>query len=254
MKKVIALVGCGRKKYTYDAVREFLDRLEALGGVGTEIVMLGDYQVGTCRGCKVCFTRGEEFCPLKDDRDALIGKMNAADGVVFASPNYSFQVSGLMKVFLDRLGFAFHRPQFHGKVATSIVTQGIHGGRKIVKYLDFVGFGLGFKVVKGSNHTAFEPMKDKQRVKRDRALAAQAEKFHKRLALTGQPVPGLLELAIFHFARQSMQAELDDSNRDFRYYTDKGWFQSDYYYPVRLGVFKRMAGGLFDSFFAAMSR
>lgn len=254
MKKVIALVGSARKKYTYDAAREFLDRLEALGGVETEMVMLGDYQVGTCRGCKACFTRGEEFCPLKDDRDVLIDKMMAADGVVFASPNYSFQVSGLMKVFLDRLGYAFHRPQFHGKVETSIVTQGIHGGRKIVKYLDFVGFGLGFKVVKGTSHTAFEPMKDKQRIKRDKSVAAQAERFHKHLAAAGQPVPGLLELAIFRYARQSMQAELDDSNRDWRYYSDKGWFESDYYYPTRLSLPKRLAGSLFDSFFAAMAR
>jgi len=36
----------------------------------------------------------------------------ASDGVIFATPNYSFQVSGIMKVFLDRLGFAFHRRAF----------------------------------------------------------------------------------------------------------------------------------------------
>jgi hypothetical protein len=49
-----------------------------------------------------------------------------------------------MKIFLDRLGFVFHRPRFFGKAFTSIVAQGIYGGNKIVGYLDFVGMGLGF--------------------------------------------------------------------------------------------------------------
>jgi multimeric flavodoxin WrbA len=91
---------------------------------------------------------------LKDDRDVLIEKVMASDGVVFASPNYSFQVSAIMKTFLDRLGFAFHRPRFFGKTFTSIVAQGIYGGNKIVDYLDFVGFGLGFNTVKGSAYDA----------------------------------------------------------------------------------------------------
>jgi len=254
MKTVTAFVGSGRKKHTYGAVREFLDRLEAHGGVTTEIVDTSDYNLGTCRGCKLCFERGEEFCPLKDDRDVLIGKMMASDGVVFASPNYSFQVSGYMKVFLDRLGFLFHRPRFHGKTFTSIVVQGIHGGGSIVKYLGFVGMGLGFDVVKGSVHTSFEPMTAKAQVKRDRKLAAHAKKFHRQLLKPADRAPGLVRLAIFRFARTSIQAELDESSRDFRYYADQGWFESDYYYPVHLSLPKRVTGNLLDSFFGVMSR
>ena len=104
-----------RKKSTYHAVRQFLDNLQSLGDVKYEIVALSDYRLGLCGGCKVCFSKGEEFCPQKDDRDVLIEKMTSSDGVVFATPNYSFQVSALMKMFLDRLGFVFHRPRFFGK-------------------------------------------------------------------------------------------------------------------------------------------
>ena len=157
MKKVTAFVGSAHKKMTHSAVRQFLDDLQSLGDVESEIVTLSDYRLGTCRGCRLCFDRGEESCPLKDDRDVLIEKMMTSDGVVFASPNYSFQVSALMKIFLDRLGFAFHRPRFFGKTFTSIVTQGIYRGGKIVKYLDFVGIGLGFNTVKGTCFTALRP-------------------------------------------------------------------------------------------------
>lgn len=248
-KKVTAFVGSARKKHTYEAVREFLDGLESLGGVECEIVALCDYRIETCRGCKLCFEKGEEFCPSKDDRDLLIEKIMASDGVVFASPNYSFQVSGIMKTFLDRLGFVFHRPCFHGRTFTSIVAQGVYGGRRIVKYLDFVGGGLGFDVVKGSCFTAFEPMTEKELHKRDKALAKQSKRFYERLNDPSLKVPSLFELMVFRMARTSMRITLDDSNLDYRYYTERGWFDSDYYYPVRLGVLKKSAGKLFDAIF-----
>ena len=206
VNRVTAFVGSARRKHTYGAVREFLDRLEALGGVESEIVTLSDYRIETCRGCKLCINKGEELCPLKDDRDVLIEKMMASDGVVFASPNYSFQVSGIMKTFLDRLGFLFHRPRLHGRTFTSIVVQGVYGGRKIVKYLDFVGGGLGFNVVKGSCSTAFEPMTEKEQRKRDKALAKQSKRFHKQLLKSAAHVPTLFELMIFRMSRTSMRA------------------------------------------------
>jgi len=246
VKRVAAFIGTARKKHTYTAVREFLDRLEVLGGVECEIVILSDYRIETCRGCKLCFEKGEEFCPLKDDRDVLIEKMMASDGVIFASPNYSFQVSGIMKTFLDRLGFLFHRPRFHGKAFTSIVVQGIFGGRKIVKYLSFVGEGLGFDVVKGSCTTAFEPMTVKEQQKRDKALAKQSERFHKELSKSGNRVPTLVKLMVFRMGRTSVRINLDDASRDYTYYSEHGWFESDYWYPTRLGVLKRSAGSLFD--------
>jgi multimeric flavodoxin WrbA len=254
VKRVTAFVGTPRKKHTYGAVREFLDRLEALGGVECEIVTLSDYRIETCRGCKVCFEKGEEFCPLKDDRDIMIDKMLASDGVVFASPNYSFQVSGIMKTFLDRLGFVFHRPRFHGKAFTSIVVQGVYGGRKIVKYLSFAGGGLGFDVVKGSCSTAFEPMTRKDQEKRNRALARQSERFYKELSRSGDRVPSLLKLMLFRMGRTSINITLDDKWRDYTYYSEHGWFESDYYYPTHLGLLKRSAGTLFDSMFARIFR
>jgi len=59
----------GPKGYTYQATREFLNELEAFDGIETEVVRLADYHLEPCRGCKACFAKGEEICPLKDDRD-----------------------------------------------------------------------------------------------------------------------------------------------------------------------------------------
>ena len=105
-KKVTAFVGSAQRGgATYRVARQFLDDLEAFGDVQGEIVFLSDYDVRVCRGCKACFARGGDKCPLKDDRDVIVGKMLASDGVVFASPNYTWQVSGITKVLLDRLGY-----------------------------------------------------------------------------------------------------------------------------------------------------
>jgi multimeric flavodoxin WrbA len=247
MKKVTAFVGSGHKRLTHDAVRQFLDDLRSCGDVETELVTLSDYKIGTCRGCRLCFDRGEENCPLKDDRDVLIGKIMASDGIVLASPNYSFQVSGLMKVFLDRLGFVFHRPRFFGKAFTTIVTQGFFGGRKIVGYLNFVGGALGFNTVPGACFTALDPPTAKEKEKRDRVLAKQSHRFYERMNGTLFPAPSFLKLWAFRMGRTSVRLGLAEKDSDHRYYTDKGWFESDYFYPVRLNPLKKVAGRFFDS-------
>ncbi|NMB91202.1 MAG: flavodoxin family protein [Chloroflexi bacterium] len=254
MKKVTAFVGSAHKKNTHAAVAQYLDNLQALGEIEVEIVTLSNYKLGTCRGCRLCFEKGEQFCPLKDDRDVLMDKIMASDGVILATPNYSFQVSGLMKNFLDHFGFVFHRPCYFGKAFTSIVTQGIGGGDQIVKYLDFVGSNLGFNTLKGIKITALDPRTERDQARIDRALAAHSRQFYARLARPAYPAPSVFKLMLFRVGRTTMYRLLDDSSCDYRYYAGQGWFQSDYYYPTRLGVLKRAAGSLFDAMAPAVLR
>lgn len=254
LKKVTAFLGTASRKHTYQAVRQFLDDLQSLGGVESEIVPLSDYQIGICRTCKLCFEKGEAACPLKDDRDVLVEKMMASDGVIFATPNLSWQVSGLMKVFLDRLGYSLHRPRFFGKTFTSIVAQGIYGGHKIVSYLDFMAQTLGFNTVKGTYFTAFDPMTEKERQRSAGLLAKQSRQFHKSLMGPAFPEPSMLMLLGFRMGRTSIRLELDDRSFDYRYYRDKGWLESDYFYPTRLNPIKKAAGKLSESVQAGRTR
>jgi multimeric flavodoxin WrbA len=244
--KITAFVGSARKKHTYRITQDFLHRLQSLGDIECEIVSLSDYKLEICRGCKLCFEKGEEHCPLKDDRDILLEKMNNSDGVIFSSPNYSFNVSGLMKIFLDRLGFIFHRPCFFGKTCTSLVVQGFYRGDKIVDYFDFLGDGLGFTVVKGSCFNSLEPMIEKEKVKIVRSIDKQSKKFYKSLVRIEYPIPNLFKLMIFRMARSSIKLMLDESWKDYTYYKNKGWFGSDYYYPVKLNPVKKAMGNFFD--------
>ncbi|MBP7462446.1 MAG: flavodoxin family protein [Candidatus Delongbacteria bacterium] len=244
--KITALVGSARKKHTYHATERFLQNLTSHGNVEYEIIVLSDYNLQTCRGCIACFDQGEEWCPLKDDRDKLIEKINNSDGVIFASPNYSFHVSAIMKTLLDRLGFIFHRPRYFGKTFTSIVAQGIYGGKDIVKYFNFIGNGLGFNVVKGSCITTLEPLTPKSQQKIEKIIDKHSEQFYSELLKNQYPTPSLLKLMMFRYARSGIKSQLSEKFKDYRYYKEKGWFESDYYYPVKLNLIKKLIGKFSD--------
>jgi multimeric flavodoxin WrbA len=247
--KVTAFVGSARKRHTYYATAQFLHYLQLSANIEYEIITLSDYHIEVCRGCKLCLDKGEELCPLKDDRDLLIEKINDSDGIILASPNYSFNVSGLMKVFLDRLGFNFHRPRFFGKTFTSIVVQGVYGGKKITEYFDFIGKGLGFEVVKGCCLNSMEPMTEKDKKIFDSKVEKLSRKFYSSLNRKEYMVPTLFELMVFRMSRTALNLVLDESWKDYRYYRQNGWFETDYYYPVKLGLLKKLAGKIFDQLF-----
>jgi multimeric flavodoxin WrbA len=252
--KVTAFVGNAQKRHTYDATMQFLEKLQSLGNIEYEIVRLSDYHLETCKGCRLCIDKGEELCPLKDDRDVLIDKILSSDGVIFSTPNYSFQVSAWMKIFLDRLGFMFHRPRFFGIAFTNLVNQGIYGGQKIVKYLDFIGFGLGFNIVKGCCILTIVPVPEETKKTNDKILDKQSRRFYSRLIKSKFPTPSLIKLFLFRMARSSMKVMLDENNRDYEFYMKNGWFESDYYYPVKLNPVKRLAGKFLDRRVAYVAR
>lgn len=244
MKKVSAFIGTETRKYTYRAVQEFEKRLEERGDVDFEYVFLSDYTLEYCRGCKICFDRGEEQCPLKDDRDVLLRKMTESDGVIFASPNYAFHMSARMKNLFDRTAFTNHRPMFFGRPCTAVVAQGTFGGGNIVKDLCTAGSNMGFHATKGCCVTTREPMTEGRSRKLVQETRKAANRFYEAL-MRPTPAPSFFRLMLFRVTRSSINA-LDDSYRDYRYYRDMGWFESDYFHDTKLDPIKKLAGVLGD--------
>jgi multimeric flavodoxin WrbA len=244
MKKVTAFIGTESKKATYLAAQEFEKNLKSYGEIDFEYVFLSDYRLEFCQGCKQCFIKGEEYCPAKDDRDILLEKMEESNGIILATPNYAFQVSGRVKNFIDRLAFIYHRPRFFGKAYTAIIAQAFFGGKGILKYLYGVGENLGFHVSKGCCVSSLDPMTEQQKEKLIRKVEKAAARFYKELQRPA-PVPSFLRLMIFRMARTSLKF-VDQDLKDYQHYKEKGWFESDYYYPTSLGLMKKLEGSLFD--------
>lgn len=245
MKRVTAFIGTASRKATYQAVREFEKDLKQYGDIEFEYVFLDEYNLEFCKGCKVCFDKGEEFCPFKDDRDILLQKMEHSDGVIFATPSYAFQVSARMKNLLDRIAFIFHRPRFFGRTFTAILTQGVPVGGNILKYLESSGANLGFNVTKGCCLWTLEPMTDAQQNKLKQNIAKAAGRFYKGLMRSTPKAPSLFRLMMFRTGRRGIQ-NARVRYFDYYYYRDKGWFESDYYYETHLGPIKKLLGYIFD--------
>ena len=127
---ILALVGSERKNGNSARVVQMVEaRMRALAarrGVPLEFqtLFLADHDVRPCRGCRVCFDRGEERCPLDDDVALIRAKMDAVDGLIIASPVYVDDVSGRIKNWIDRLAYLSHRPAMGGKCAFTLATVG----------------------------------------------------------------------------------------------------------------------------------
>jgi len=72
-------------------------------GAEIEYIKLKDRKIKPCTGCYTCWSKTPGECIFKDDMTDLREKYRKADLVILASPLYFFNVTGLMKNFLDRL-------------------------------------------------------------------------------------------------------------------------------------------------------
>jgi multimeric flavodoxin WrbA len=87
---------------TWTMVEAFL-RGAAGRGAETRQIELVEKRLEHCRACKACWFKTPGSCPLPDDGPGLLAAYTGSDVVVFASPLYVDNVTGLMKVFFDRL-------------------------------------------------------------------------------------------------------------------------------------------------------
>ena len=80
----------------------------------------------------------------------------------------------------------------------------------------------------------------------DKKITASVHRFAISLKSDSSPKPSYLMVFIFRIVRSMYRATPDDSLKDVRYYRENGWFTSDYFYPVRLGIGRGIAGALAD--------
>jgi len=69
-------------------------------GAETELYRVADKSIRPCDGCGSCFKTG--ICHIQDDMQQLYGKMLEADGLVFGTPVYFYNMTAQGKTVIDR--------------------------------------------------------------------------------------------------------------------------------------------------------
>ncbi len=143
---------------THHLMKEILRSAEA-EGAAAECIQLSDYTINGCIGCEKC--RRDKTCTrFYDGMHLLYDKIEKADGLVLASPTYNYNMTPLMKAFIDRLypyyNFTDKRP---GPYSSRLAVKGAkalvfgvceqkdpkESGYNVVSMADAIE-ALGFKV------------------------------------------------------------------------------------------------------------
>lgn len=102
--RVLVLNGSpkGDKSNTYRLTSAFLDGLRQTQPVKAETIEVGKLHLLPCRGCFACWSKTPGKCVLQDDMAGVIGKILAADVLIWSFPLYYFSIPGQLKLLIDR--------------------------------------------------------------------------------------------------------------------------------------------------------
>lgn len=119
--------------------------------------MIAGKKIAPCDGCNACLKEG--VCKIKDDMQMISEQMGKADGIIFGTPVYFYNVTAQAKAVMDRTyPLAFSR-KLRGKVAAAIVVAGNMGIGQVLgsMYTFFdqhkmiiAGSGAGYGTEKGA--------------------------------------------------------------------------------------------------------
>jgi multimeric flavodoxin WrbA len=236
--KIIAIMGSPKGKGSgYKIVKMIEDRMIAMGDVEFEYLFLKDANLKPCTGCYNCMTKGEDKCPLKDDRALIKQKLLAADGVILSSPVYVNNVSWLMKTFIDRFAYTNHRPCFHREKVLSVANMA-GGGQK--ETLSALKNALGGSRIVHKLEIATPPWLQTKRAvaKKERAIDAAAKKFYRACLDTSLPSPTLNSYIDF-LIRQKLYLECRQIfPADYAFYKGKAYYFDTSVNPIKAAAAK----------------
>ncbi len=157
--KVLGILGSPRPNgNTATLLRQVLEGATTQGATTTTI-SANKVTVRPCQGCYICKQTGQ--CVLQDDMQELYGKINQADAVIFASPNYMGGIAGNLKPIIDRLN-AYIAVNETGELRTTIKTP-----KKVILLItqnspeEYTQYIEAFTPLRGLLHLIFQGSFDK---------------------------------------------------------------------------------------------
>ncbi|HEY3421341.1 MAG TPA: flavodoxin family protein [Methanomassiliicoccales archaeon] len=236
--KVLAIMGSPKGNGNgFEVTKAIEGHMNARGRVEFDYLMLKDVNLGLCRGCFQCISKGEDRCPMREDRLAIERRMEDADGIILVSPGYVQDVSWLMKNFIDRFAYTHHRPKYFEK-KVMLVANGGSGLKRTTKSLSMAIGGL--EIVSELQAMKLPwPMNDRAIRKNQQRIEKAADRFYDELQRK-EPRVSLGSYMGFRFFKSVSESTREHLPADYEYYRDK----TDYYFPAKIGLGKRGGSAL----------
>ncbi len=250
--KIIAIMGSPRGKGSgYRIVRMIEERMKALGVIEFAYLFLKDANLKSCLGCYTCMAKGEDKCPLKDDRAAIEQELLTADGIILSSPVYVSDVSGLMKNFIDRFAYLNHRPRFLRQAFLSVVNMAGTEGKGALSALRYaIGGARGSRALYRLA-VATPPWLQTERAiaNKERAIDSAAKKFYEACLDASLPRPTLKSYIDF-LMMQMLSVECRPwLPADYEFYEGRA-----YYFDTRINPIKAVAAKAIVGFMMSLWR
>ena len=259
--KVIVIMGSPRKRDSYNVCKLIESKLRKSCTIEFEYVFLKNYIIEDCKGCDMCFKKSENLCPCKDDLHKIKEKLLNADGIIFATPVYAYQVPAPLKRVFDRLAYLFHRQELIGKPTLTVVTTGGGGHKQVSKYLKMTVCGWGCNLVGAINIISpmfFENENENSAWGYDKCyhktnsekIEKLAENFIKIVANNTPSTPTFYDIFMFN----ALRSKTFTSQADYDFWKEKGWLNSNYFYDVHINLLKRGFGSILKSIVNSLGR
>jgi len=240
--KIIAIMGSPKGKGSgYRIVKMIEDRMKAMGDVEFEYLFLKDANLRPCTGCYTCMAKGEDKCPLKDDRSAIEQMLLEADGIILSSPVHVANVSGLMKNFMDRFAYTNHRPRFYRQKVLTVVNMAGTDKKEALLALKYV---LGGRQIVHELSIQTPPWLQTERsvAKKERAIDAAAKKFYRACLDTSLATPTFGRYMNFLMMQTLSLACRESLPADYAYYNGKAYYYDTNINPIKAAVAKAIVG------------
>lgn len=143
--KIIIINGSPRVNGLTAGILHTLEISLITQGADVEFYNLSELSMSQCRGCCACYTTGH--CHMNDDAEKLSRIIEEADGLILGTPTYASNVSGYMKVLIDRGHFVIEQ-LLTGKYCVTITTGENYGSRDAAKVLKNLILYSGGNLVK----------------------------------------------------------------------------------------------------------
>lgn len=139
MIKVLALIGsrAGREGNTARLATLLIDELKKVSceEISGDILTADTWNIRPCLSCDTCFRTSACVQDKLDDMSEIKEKFLACDLFILGSPVFASNVSGDMKMLIDRLSVWLHLMPLIGKFGVPLCTTSNNNAEAVISYL-----------------------------------------------------------------------------------------------------------------------